>query len=48
MLLWEKLIENGGKVLVSFYGGSIETSDLIMVRYEQYMRKIASAKKNLI
>lgn len=41
----EDLVEIGCKIIVSLYGGNIDTSNLNVLRYEQYIRKIASAKK---
>lgn len=41
----QKFVENNSKFLVSLYGGNIETNYLSMLCYEQYIRKIASTKK---
>lgn len=43
----DEMVENGSKVLVSLYGGNIETSGLNALHYEQYMKKMASAKKRI-
>lgn len=41
----EDLVEIGCKFIVPLYGGNIDTSNLNVLHYEQYIRKIASAKK---
>lgn len=41
----KELVKNSYKVLVSLPGGTRKTSDQNVLRYERYVRKIASAKK---
>jgi len=41
----DHLIEIGCKIIVSLYGGNMNSTTLNNLRYEQYVRKIASAKK---
>ncbi|KAF2883693.1 hypothetical protein ILUMI_22476 [Ignelater luminosus] len=44
----EDLVKIGCKVIVSLYGGNIDTSNLNVFRYEQHIKKIALAKKRII
>lgn len=41
----DEIIDIGCKVLVSLYGGNINSSSLNMLRYDNYIQKIASSKK---
>lgn len=43
----DEMVENDSKVLVSLYGRYTETSGLNALHYEQYMKKMASAKKRI-